>query len=95
MSWFEIMKLPTTDITYIHNGKGVDNEEITEIIIDISLAYIAHLFNRSWLSHYSRACSVIYDSGSEFKLFFENLCESYSLKRKPTTIKNPQANAVL
>ncbi len=26
---------------------------------------------------------------------FEYLCDSYGIKRKPTTIKNPQANAIL
>ncbi len=30
----------------------------------------------------------------EFKLHFETLCNSYGKKRKPTTIKNPQANAI-
>jgi hypothetical protein len=30
----------------------------------------------------------------EFKLHFETLCNSYGIKRKPTTIKNPQANAI-
>jgi hypothetical protein len=28
-------------------------------------------------------------------LHFECLCDSYGIKRKPTTVKNPQANAVL
>jgi hypothetical protein len=28
-------------------------------------------------------------------LNFEYLCDSYGIKRKPTTIKNPQANAIL
>ncbi len=37
---------------------------------------------------------MIYDNGSEFKLHFELLCKSYGIKRKPTTIKNPQANAI-
>jgi transposase InsO family protein len=37
---------------------------------------------------------LIYDNGSEFKLHFELLCKSYGIKRKPTTIKNPQANAI-
>ena len=41
-----------------------------------------------------RAKYVIYDNGSEFKLHFESLCDSYALKRSPTTIKNPQANAI-
>jgi hypothetical protein len=36
----------------------------------------------------------IYDNGSEFKLHFETLCNSYGIKRKPTTIKNPQVNAI-
>ena len=37
----------------------------------------------------------MYDNGSEFKLNFEYLCDSYGIKRKPTTIKNPQLNAIL
>ena len=72
-----------------------NNKEITEVIIDKTSACVARLFNKSWLSRYPRAHSIVYDNGSEFKLFFENLCEEYSLTRKPTTIKNPQANSVL
>ena len=26
---------------------------------------------------------------------FEHLCDSYGIKRKPTTVRNPQANAIL
>ena len=40
-------------------------------------------------------CYIIYNNGSEFKLNFEYLCVTYGIKRKPTTIKNPQANAIL
>ena len=29
-------------------------------------------------------------NGSEFKLNFEYLCDSYGIKHKPTTIKNPR-----
>jgi transposase InsO family protein len=36
----------------------------------------------------------IYDNELKFKLHFETLCQSYIIKRKPTTIKNPQANAI-
>ena len=67
---------------------------MVEVIIDKSSSCIACLFNRTWLSRYP-AQSIVYDNGSEFKLYFEQLCESYSLKRKPTTVKNPQANAIL
>jgi hypothetical protein len=38
---------------------------------------------------------MIYDNGSEFKLHFRALCKTYGVKRKPTSIKNPQANAIL
>jgi hypothetical protein len=38
---------------------------------------------------------MIYDDGSEFKLHFEALCKSFGIKRKPTSVKNPQANAIL
>jgi hypothetical protein len=48
-----------------------------------------------WLSRYPRCCYIIYDKGSEFKLNFEYLYETYGIEHKPTTIKNPQANAIL
>ncbi len=38
---------------------------------------------------------MIYDNGSKFKLHFRDLCKTYGIKRKPTSIKNPQANAIL
>ena len=88
--WFEIVELPNADVTYLRNGN-----EITEVIIDKSAATVSHLFNKSWLSRYPRSSTVVYDNGSEFKSHFESLCDSYGLKRKPTTIKNPQANAIL
>jgi hypothetical protein len=37
----------------------------------------------------------MYDSGSDLKLYFEYLCKSYSIKSKPTMVKNPQANGIL
>ena len=56
---------------------------------------VGRLFNKTWLSRYPRAQSIICDNGSEFKLYFEQLCESFGLIRKPTTVRNPQANAIL
>ncbi len=47
------------------------------------------------MSRYPRCRYIIYNNGSEFKLNFEYRCETYGIKRKPTTIKNPQANAIL
>ena len=88
---FDIIELPNINITYLCDRKG----EIVEVIIDKSSDAVSQLFNKSWLSRYPRSKYVIYDNGSEFKLHFKSLCDSYGLKRKPTTIKNPQANAIL
>jgi len=88
--WFEIIELPLTEQQVIRNG-----EEIVEVIIDKSSATISKLFNKQWLSRYPRPNNIVYDNGSEFKLHFRDLCDSYNIKRKPTTVKNPQANAIL
>jgi transposase InsO family protein len=37
----------------------------------------------------------MYNNGSEFKLHFRSLCDTYGIKRKLTSVKNPQANAIL
>jgi hypothetical protein len=74
------------------NGK---ESSIVEEIFDKTSERIAQLVNKTWLSRYPRCCYIIYNNGSEFKLNFEYLCETYGIKRKPTTIKNPQVNAIL
>jgi hypothetical protein len=38
---------------------------------------------------------MMYDNGSEFKLHFRALCKTFGVKCKPTSIKNPQVNAIL
>ena len=75
----------------------VDGREalVSKEISDKSSDPIAQLVNKFWLSRYPRCQYLVYDNGSEFKLNFEYLCDSYGIKRKPTTIKNPQANAIL
>ncbi len=74
------------------NGK---ESSIIEEIFDKTSEHIACLVNKTWLSRYPRCRYIIYDNGSEFKLNFEYLCETYGIKCKPTSIKNPQANAIL
>jgi hypothetical protein len=56
---------------------------------------ISTLVNITWFSRYLHCQHIIYDNGSEFKLHFEALCDSYGIKHKPTSSKNPQANAIL
>ena len=81
---------------------GQADRNASEAIGDPKQAYfdkssfmISNLVNKCWFSRYPRCKYVIYDNGSEFKLHFEDLCDSYGLKRKPTSIRNPQANAIL
>jgi hypothetical protein len=38
---------------------------------------------------------MTYNNGSDFKLHFRALCKTYGVKRKPTSIKNPTAYAIL
>ncbi len=38
---------------------------------------------------------MIYNNGSKFKLHFHSLCNTYGIKHKPASVKNPQANAIL
>ena len=66
--WFEIIELPTTEITYTHD----EQEDIVEVILNKLSACVSQLFNKSWLSRYLRARYVIYDNGSEFKLHFKS-----------------------
>ncbi len=93
-SWFKVVQLPL-----IHRLKTITvnskESSIVEEIFDKTSGHIARLFNKTWLSRYPRCCYIIYNNGSKFKLNFEYLCETFGIKRKPTMIKNPQANAIL
>jgi len=88
--WFEVVELPTIEVEKEVNGKQVLVEQL-----DRSSACISYLFNKTWLCRYPRPKYVICDNGSEFKASFATLCKQYGITRKPTTSKNPQANAVL
>jgi len=92
-SWFEVVELPTIAqlMTRMVNGK---EKVFEEEIFDKSSDQISRLVNKIWLCRYPQCRYLIYDNGSEFKLHFETSCNSYGIKRKPTTIKNPQANAI-
>ncbi len=84
-SWFKILEI------------SLDGKESSKIedIFDKNSDCIAQSVNKTWLSRYPQCCYLIYNNGSEFKLNFKYLCEYYGVKRKPTTVKNPQANAIL
>ena len=91
-SWLEVVELPT--ITRVTTKKVNGKERtIEEEIFDKLSDQIDWLVNKIWLCRNPRYCYFIYDNGSEFKLHFETLCDS-CIQRKPTTIKNPKANAI-
>ena len=87
-SWFEIVELPVKDIL-------PTDDKTKEAYFDKSSEMISLLVNKCWFSRYPRCKNIIYDNGSEFKLHFETLCNKYRVTRKPTSIKNSQANAIL
>ena len=89
-SWFKIVELPVIEIEKITGSKTVTAETF-----DKTSKQIARLVNNTWLCRYPRPRYITYDNGSEFKLHFKYLCDTYGIKRKPTTVKNPQANAIL
>jgi len=92
-SWLKVVELPT--ITQVTTKKVNGKERtIEEEIFDKSSDRISQLVNKIWLCRYPRCCYLVHDNGLEFKLHFETLCDSYGIKHKPTTIKNPQANTI-
>jgi hypothetical protein len=92
-SWLKVVELPT--ITQVTTKKVNGKERTTEEeIFDKSSDQINRLVNKIWLCRYPRCRYLIYHNGLEYKLHFETLCDSYGIKRKPTRIKNPQANAI-
>jgi hypothetical protein len=101
-TWFKIVELPTvtqeTTVPPAGEGKKVTfakNTRVAEPYFDKSSAQISNLVYKTWFSRYPQCCYIFYDNGSEFKLHFRSLCNTYGIKRKLTSVKNPQANAIL
>jgi hypothetical protein len=101
-SWFKIVELPTVtqEMTVPPAGKGkkvifAKNTKVAEPYFDNGSTQISNLVHKTWFSRYPRCWYIIYNNGSKFKLHFQSLCNTYRIKHKPTSIKNPQANAIL
>ncbi len=71
------------------------NTKLAEPYFDKSSAQISNLVYKTWFSRYPCCQYIIYNNGSKFKLHFQSLCDTYGIKRKPTSVKNLQANAIL
>jgi transposase InsO family protein len=60
-----------------------------------SAAHAALQFENTWLARYPRPDSVIHDQGTEFVGFhFQQMLQRNGIRPRPTTVKNPQANAI-
>jgi hypothetical protein len=101
-SWFKIVELPTVNLlmTVPPTGKSKKvtsskNTTVAETTFDKSSAQISYLVHKTWFSRYPHCQYMIYDNGSKFKLHFQSLCDTYGIKREPTSVKNPQVNAIL
>ncbi|KAL7475178.1 hypothetical protein ACHAW6_001105, partial [Cyclotella cf. meneghiniana] len=56
----------------------------------------AKMFDLCWLCRYPRPNTVGHDNGNEFMgEEFQELLSSYGIKSRPTTVKNPTAQAVV
>eukprot|EP00957_Ditylum_brightwellii_P066873 5075336-Ditylum_brightwellii.AAC.1 len=55
---------------------------------------ISQIVDREWFCRYPRPRDVIFDNRTEFTSEWVELLASYGIFSKPTTIKNPQANAI-
>ena len=57
---------------------------------------IANIVESTWMTRYPLPQELIYDRGTEFLGEFARMvAEDYGIKRRPTTTRNPQANAIL
>ena len=101
-SWFKIVELPVSQLPELVVPMGTKGQKGNDTLIHPKQPYfnkvpatVGNLINRTWFSQYLCDQYTIHDNGSEYKLHFEIHCDSYDLKHKPTSVKNPQANAIL
>jgi Integrase core domain len=71
--------------------------EAKELLADeVDAEWVAMQLDSVWLCRYPRPLRCIFDNGKEFVgNEFQELLQSYDIKPVPTTVKNPQTNAVL
>ncbi len=94
-SWFKIPELPVVTRLCRQTVNGKELVKADKNFYKTS-ERIAKLVIKTWLCRYPRWHYLLYDKGSEFKVYFEYVCKSYGIKRKPNTLKkNPQANGLL
>jgi hypothetical protein len=59
-------------------------------------ATVANVVEMTWLNRYPWPQEIVFDRGTEFLAEFGQMVENdYGIKRRPTSVRNPQANAIL
>ena len=84
------MEVPVAEKPFNKDGKMTCQQTF-----DKTSDRIARLVNKTWFSRYPRPVDVVFDNGSEFKLYLLRLLDTFGVTKKPTTVKNPQANGIL
>ena len=56
---------------------------------------VIQFFNKKWICRYPRPQKVVFDNGYDFKRDYTPLLNNFGIKPVLTTIKNPQANAMV
>ena len=75
--WFEIVELPVVEKPLNEDGKMTCQETF-----DKTSDRIAQVVNKTWFSRYPRPVDVVFDNGSEFRLHFQHLLDTYSVRKK-------------
>ncbi len=81
-------------LSYLGVQRHVSTFNTKGALLDKSSVMISTLVNMTWLSWYP-CCQHVYDNESKFKLHFKALCDTYGIKHKPISVKNPQVTAIL
>ncbi len=89
-SWFKMVELLLVSQLRRQTVSGKELPTAGGIFDKTFSDCIAKLVNETWLCGYPQCWYLSYNNGSEFKLPFEHLCESYGIQRNPTMVKNPQ-----
>ena len=59
-------------------------------------AEIADITEKTWFTRYPLQHRILFDPGTKFMAEFANMCQNeFGLKRKPTTTRIPQSNAII
>ena len=87
IGWFEILEIPMFNLNEV--------ALVNDAYIDKSFVRVSQLFNNTWICRYPHPRKVVFNNGYEFKQEFTLLLNYFDIKYVLTSVKNPQANALV